>query len=121
MLNTRGGGKAATLLYVLIGILAVYVTVKTVPPYMHYYALDDEVAQQLSLSTIDSDDVIIKDLMKKIDDLGLPIKRSGISFVRNNDGSVEIKLSWSEDVDYGYGIKRKFHFSIDSRNSKIQS
>ncbi len=120
MLNNRGGGKAATLLYILIGIVAIYAIVKTVPPYMHYYALDDEVAQQLSLSTIDSDDVIIGDLMKKIDDLGLPIQRNDISFIRNSDGSVEIKLSWSEEVDYGYGIKRKFSFAIDSRNSKMQ-
>ncbi len=119
MLDNRGGGKAATLLYILIGIVAIYALVKSVPPYMHYYTLDDEVAQQLSLSTIDSDEVIVGDLMKKIDDLGLPIKRSDISFVRNSDGSVEISFSWSEEVDYGYGIKRKFPFSIDSRNSKI--
>ncbi len=120
MLNNRGGGKAATLLYILIGIVAIYAVIKTVPPYMHYYALDDEVSQQLSLATIDSDNVIIGDLMKKIDDLGLPIKRSDISFIRNSDGSVEIKFSWSEEVDYGYGIKREFPFSIDSMNSKIQ-
>ncbi|MHB8172864.1 MAG: hypothetical protein ACYDFU_00190 [Nitrospirota bacterium] len=119
MMNNRGGGKAAILLYILVGILAIYATIKTVPPYMHYYALDDEVSQQLGLSTIDNDDVIIGDLMKKIDDLGLPIDRSGIGLIRNKDGSVEIKLSWTEEVDYGYGIKEKFPFAIDSRNRKI--
>lgn len=120
MLENHGGGRAATLLYILIGIVAIYAIVKTVPPYMHYYALNDEVAQQLNLSTIDSNDVITGDIMKKINDLGLPIKKEDIGFVRNSDGSAEIKLYWSEDVDYGYGIKKKFSFSIDSRNSKIQ-
>lgn len=117
-MDSRGGGKAAILLYILVGILAAYVLVKTIPPYMHYYALDDEAAQQLHLSSINSDDMIIGDLMNKINDLGLPITNDDIHLIRKDDGSVEIKLSWAEEVDYGYGIKRVFLFSIDDSNRK---
>jgi hypothetical protein len=118
MMNSRGGGKAAILLYILVGILAVYVLVKTIPPYMHYYSLDDEVAQQLHLSSINDNQMIIGDLMNKVNDLGLPITSEDIHLIRNADGSVEIKLSWAEEVDYGYGIKRVFPFSIDDSNRK---
>jgi hypothetical protein len=117
-MDSRGGGKAAILLYLLVGILAVYVLVKTIPPYMHYYSLDDEVAQQLHLSSINDDNMIIGDLMNKVNDLGLPITNDDIHLVRSADGSIEIKLSWTEEVDYGYGIKREFAFSIDDTNRK---
>ena len=117
-MDNRGGGRAAILLYILVGILAVYVLVKTIPPYMHYYALDDEVAQQLHLSSINDDDMIVGDLMNKINDLGLPITSDDIQLIRKDDGSVEIKLSWAEEVDYGYGIKREFPFSIDAFTRK---
>ncbi len=118
MMDSRGGGKAALLLYILVGILAFYVLVKTVPPYMHYYALEDEVAQQIHLSSINNDEMIIGDLMNKVNDLGLPITNDDIQLIRKDDGSIEIKLSWTDEVDYGYGIKREFPFSIDDSNRK---
>jgi hypothetical protein len=117
-MDSRGGGMAAILLYILVGILAFYVVVKTIPPYMHYYALDDEVAQQLHLASINDDHMILGDLMDKINDLELPVTADDIHIIRTDDGSVEIKLSWTEDVDYGYGIKRDFPFSIDDSNRK---
>ncbi|MGC2424384.1 MAG: hypothetical protein WA666_08545 [Nitrospirota bacterium] len=118
MTDIRGGGKAAILLYILVGTLAVYVLVKTVPSYMHYYSLEDEVTQQLNLSSINDDDIIIGDLMNKINDLGLPITKDDIDIIRKDNGSVEIKVSWTDEVDYGYGIKRDFLFSIDVSNHK---
>jgi hypothetical protein len=117
-MDSRGSGRAAILLYILVGILAFYVVVKTVPPYMHYYALDDEVAQQLHLASINDDHMIVGDLMDKINDLELPLAADDIHISRAEDGSVEIELSWAEEVDYGYGIKREFRFSIDDSNRK---
>lgn len=117
-MDARGGGKAAILLYILVGILAFYVLVKTIPPYMNYYALDDEVAQQIHLSSINNDDIILGDLMDKINDLGLPITIDDIHIIHKDNGTVEIKLSWAEEVDYGYGIKREFPFIIDDSNRK---
>jgi hypothetical protein len=117
-MDSRGGGRAAILLYILVGILAFYVVLKTIPPYMHYYALDDEVGQQLHLASINDDNMIVGDLMDKINDLELPITADDIHIIRTEDGSVEIKLFWAEEVDYGYGIKREFRFSIDGSNRK---
>lgn len=114
-----GISRIAVLMYILVAALVVYGAIKTIPPYMDYYAMDDEVAQQIHLSTINSDDVIMNDLKGKVEELGLPIKQEDITLSHGTDGSLEIHLRWVQVVDYGYGFKRDFPFEINASSSKI--
>jgi len=118
--NNRGGSRVTTLLYIMVAIIAIYLVVKTVPPYMDYYALDDEVAQQLHLSSINSDEVIINDLASKAHELGLPITRDDVNLAHNEDGTVSIDIKWVATADYGYGFKRDFAFEINANTGKAK-
>ncbi len=120
VLGVKGGSRLTALIYIFISIFVIYAAIKTIPPYMDFYSMDDEVAQQLHLSTINSDDVILNDLAKKAADLELPITKDQIILKRNDDGSLTIEMSWARTVDYGYGFKRDFPFEINSNSKKVK-
>jgi hypothetical protein len=120
LMDKRGVSRAAVLMYIVVAALAIYGLIKTVPVYMGYYALDDEVAQQIHLSTINTDDVIMADLTRKVEDLGLPIKPDDIKIEHEQDGSISIRIQWVSVVDYGYGFKREFPFDINANSKKTK-
>jgi hypothetical protein len=120
-LNERGGSRVATLLYLLVAILVVYVLFKVVPPYIAYYSMDDEVSQEIGMSSINPDEVIVKDLYEKAQELGLPIDQQDIKLTRDA-ASVTIDIQWVTEVDFGYGFKRDFEFEVKtSANKKSES
>lgn len=120
VLGVKGGSRLTALIYIFISIFVIYAAIKTIPPYMDYYSMDDEVAQQLHLSTINSDDIILNDLAQKAADLELPISKDQIVLKRNGDGSLTIEMKWVKTVDYGYGFKRDFSFEINSNSKKVK-
>ena len=120
VLGVKGGSRLTALIYIFISIFVIYAAIKTIPPYMDYYSMDDEVAQQLHLSTINSDDIISNDLAQKAADLELPISKDQIILKRNDDGSLTIEMKWVKTVDYGYGFKRDFSFEINANSKKVK-
>ena len=118
--GVNGGSTLTALIYILLSIFVIYAAVKTVPPYMDYYSMDDEVSQQLHLSTINSDDVILNDLAKKAADLELPVNKDQIILSRNGGGSMSIQMKWVRTVDYGYGFKRDFPFEINTNSKNVK-
>ena len=116
--GNEGGSKVTVLLYLFVLIVLFYVGIKTVPPYLHYYAMDDEVGQQLLTSSINSDDIILDGILKKAQELELPLTKDDIKLVHNDDGSISVDIKWVEVADYGYGFKREFPFEL-STTTKI--
>jgi hypothetical protein len=120
-LDERGGSRVATLLYLLVAILVFYVLFKVIPPYMAYYSMDDEVSQEIGMSSINPDEVIVKDLYEKAQELGLPIDQQDIKLTRDA-ASVTIDIQWVTEVDFGYGFKRDFAFEVKtSAKEKAES
>jgi len=118
--GNHGGSKIAVLFYLLVSIIVIYAAIKTVPPYMDYYSMDDEVAQQLRTSTINSDDFIIEDLMKKAEELDLPLGKDDIIMSRDETNALSIDIKWAVVVDYGYGFKKEFPFELKSSTRSIK-
>jgi hypothetical protein len=80
--------------------------------------MDDEVGQQLETSAINSDDVIVDSILKKAQELELPIDKDDIKLVRNEDGSISVDIKWVEAADYGYGFKREYPFELSTNTKK---
>jgi len=118
--GNEGGSKVTVLFYLLVAIVLIYAGIKTVPPYMHYYAMDDEVGQQLQTASINSDDVILDSILKKAQELELPLTRDDIKFVRHEDGSISVDIKWVEVADYGYGFEREFPFELSTTTRKLK-
>lgn len=119
--GNEGGSKLAVFVYLFVAILVIYAGIKTIPAYMDYYSMDDEVVQQLRTSTINNDDYIMEDLQKKAQELNLPLGKDDIIMTRDEANVLSIEIKWSVVVDYGYGFKKEFPFDIktSAKNIKI--
>lgn len=118
--DNEGGSKIAVLVYLLVAILVIYAGIKTIPAYMDYYSMDDEVIQQLRTSTINTDDYIMEELQKKAAELDLPLGKDDIVMTRDETNALSIEIKWTVVVDYGYGFKREFPFEIKSSTRNIK-
>jgi hypothetical protein len=118
-LSSRGESRIGTLIYILVAILVIYIVIKVVPPYMHYYAMDDEVEQQAKMSRINDADTIREDLMKKADELGIYIDPQFLNISYNDKHVITIDVAWAEEVDFGYGITRDFQFEIKTTGTAL--
>jgi len=118
-ISSRGESRIGTLIYIVVAILIIYVIIKVVPPYMHYYSMDDEVAQQIKMSKIINADVIRDDLMKKADELDIYVDPEYLEITYDDKRNVTIEMAWVEEVDFGYGITRDFQFEINSTGTGI--
>jgi len=118
-MSSRGEFRIGTLIYIIVALLIIYVTIMVVPPYMHYYAMDDEVEQQIKMSKINSADVIREDLMSKANELGIYIDPQYLEITYDDNRSITIYMAWAEEVDFGYGITRDFQFEINSTGTGL--
>jgi FlaG/FlaF family flagellin (archaellin) len=120
LLDERGGSKVTALIYVLVAIVVIYAAVKTVPAYMDYYSMEDEIRHQVHLSSINSDAVILSDIKKRAAEMDIPLKEEDITLTREPDGAFSIHLKWSVDVDYGYGFRRLYNFDINTTSREAE-
>ncbi len=121
VLDSKGQTRVSALIYLLAAILVVYVAIKVVPPYMHYYAMDDEVHQQLKMSKINDADTIRGDLLEKARELGLRVDPGDLELTYDKRERLSIRLHWEEEVDFEYGIVKVFPFEIDTSAAGYQN
>lgn len=113
-LDSHGQSRVSSLIFLMAAVLAVYVVIKIVPPYMHFYAMDDEVHQQLKLSKINNAMVIRDDILDKARELGLQFNPRNLELTYDAGGNLAIRVHWKEEVDFGYGFIKVFPFEIDT-------
>ncbi|MBI5190445.1 MAG: hypothetical protein HZA22_07195 [Nitrospirae bacterium] len=119
-LDERGGSTSSSLIYLLIATIIIYGVVKLVPPYMDYYAMEDEISQQLSLAQINTQDVIYNDLKLKMDELDIPVESDTITLSRDHKGTLTVDIYWTTTVDFGYGFVRDFPFEISVSSGETE-
>ena len=115
--DETGGSKLAPLIYLLAAALVLYVFIKVIPPYMDYYSMDDEAAQEVRMAAINPDAVILDDLYRKAQELKLPIDKDDIALT-HTDGSVTVDMKWTTEVDFGHVFKRDFSFEVRESTQK---
>lgn len=120
VLDERGGSTSTSLIYLLIATIVIYGSIKLIPPYMDYYAMEDEIRHQVSLAQINSQDVIYNDIKLKFDELEIPVYDDTIVMNRDDNGVLSVDVSWSETVDFGYGFKREFPFEISVASGETE-
>jgi hypothetical protein len=113
-LGSRGESGVSNLMYLLVAVMVIYVVVKVIPPYMDYYAMEDEVTQQVKMAKINSPDVIRNDLVQKARELEIKFEPDGFRMSYGNNDRLQVYMHWKTRVDFGYGIERYFEFEIDS-------
>jgi len=117
-LGNRGESKLSSLIYLLIAAGIFYFFYKMIPPYMDYFALEDEANQQLMMAKINPRDVILDDLYRKAQQRGIPIEKKDIELNITDDGKMDIHIAWKVDVDFGYDIVKVLDFEVNTSNYK---
>lgn len=114
----RGGAKFSLLLTLLILGSLGYSAVKIVPTYVDNYQLQDSIETESRFALTGypkkTPDDVRNDVLKKAQELGLPVKAEDIRVIMNN-GSVEIGVDYSVTFDLDvYQWTHDFHPHADN-------
>jgi Domain of unknown function (DUF4845) len=96
----RGGAKINLVLTLLILCSMVFVGVMIAPPYFNNYQLQDAMKTEARFAGYNrkSDEEIRDDVWKKVQELGIPVKKEDIHIVNENN-TVQITVNYSIPVD----------------------
>ena len=95
-----------------------YIAIKTVPVYVHNYELQDYLRQLAVQATVQraSEDAIRKDVLKKAEDLDLPIAAEQVKITAGNRVSIDIDYTVPVDLKVYTWV---LHFTPSAENRTI--
>ena len=112
LLNEKGASKFKVYIFFILLFLAIHVGIKLVPMYMDVERMKDEMSTKADLAQFLKDDEIRGDLVRKAQDLDLPLTAE--SFVLQRDAEhrrMKIGTQWDVEVNFLWGAYiRTFHF-----------
>jgi hypothetical protein len=118
--SQRGEGKLKAVLFAAIGLFAVYLAFKFVPPYVSEYQLQDKMQEQARFGIVNrySEEQIRDNVFKVAQDLDLAmIKREDIK-VSVSLATVKISLEYTVPVEMFF-YSTELHFSPSSENKSL--
>jgi hypothetical protein len=117
--SQRGEGKLKAVLFAAIGLFAVYLAFKFVPPYVSEYQLQDKMQEQARFGIVNrySEEQVRDNVFKVAQDLELPIKREDIK-VSVSLQTVKIALEYTVPVEMFF-YSTELHFSPSSENKSL--
>ena len=111
--NKDGKISIGTLFWVMLIVAAVYIGIKFAPPYITYYMINTEVANDADNAHLYTDEQIVKYIMIRVKEFGLPIEEKDI-IVDRRDSEIEVSLRYKIDVNFFDRYTRTLYFNIDA-------
>ncbi len=99
-IKQRGGSKINLVLTLLLLGAMIFVGVMIAPPYFNNYQLQDAMKTEARFAGYNrkTDEEIREDVWKKVQELGIPVKRDDIHVVNENN-TIQITVNYSIPVD----------------------
>ena len=115
----RGEGKIKAVIVTAIIALAVYATIKIVPPYAAEYQLADKIQEQARFAVVNhyTDEQIRDNIYKVVQDLEIPAKKDNIK-VEASQQIVKISMDYTVPVDL-LSYHLDLHFTPSSENRSL--
>ena len=115
----RGAGSLKTVVFVALGLLAIYLAFKLVPPYVSEYQLQDKMQEMARFGIVNhySEEQIRDNVFKVVQDLDIPAKREDIK-VSVTQSLVKLSLEYTVPVDLLF-YSTELHFSPSSENKSL--
>ena len=111
--NRGGYISRGTLFWIVFIVAVIYLGVKFIPPYFSYYVFKGEVAGAADTAHVNSDQVIVKNLLEEARDWGLPIKQEDI-IVERGDSEIRVSIVYKVDVNFFNRYTKSLYFDIYS-------
>jgi hypothetical protein len=111
--NQRGASRLKTFVVLVLLGAAFHVGYKIVPVFMDSENMEDTMTTKAGLAQVLKDDEILKDLVNKAKDIGLPLKAENFVIERDTDRrTMTIKTAWDVEVHFFGGLYvHDFHFA----------
>ena len=96
----RGGAKINLVLTLILLGSMIFVGVMIAPPYFNNYQLQDAMKTEARFAGYNrkTNEEIREDVWKKVQELGIPVKREDIQIV-NDNSTIQITVNYSIPVD----------------------
>jgi hypothetical protein len=117
----RGEGRLKTVSIIAVFLIAIYLGVKLVPPYVSEYQLADKMQEQARFGVVNryTEDQVRESIYKVVQDLEIPVKREEIK-VTVTPAIVKISVDYTVPVDL-LVFSTELHFSPSSANKSLLS
>lgn len=113
----RGGAKFTALLILVFLAAVVHIAFTVAPLHIAEASLKDQMSEQAALAQTIKDEDIMRNIMSKARELGIPLKPGDIHLVRNDEmRSMQISAQWDVTVHFfcdffPFYTTRVFHFA----------
>lgn len=110
--DESGASRLKVFLWFAFLGLVIYVALKIVPMYMDYARMKDTMTVKAGVAQVLKDEEILKDVVQKAKELGLPLGPEDFILVRDNESRrMKISTKWDVRVSFfGRAYVRTFHF-----------
>lgn len=111
--NEKGGSPFKTYFILVLLFVVIHVGFKIVPMYMDNTRMEDEMAMKAGVAQVLKDEEILRDLVAKAKQLGLPLNEESFILQRNEETRRMIikTKGWDVEQVFLWGIyRRTFHF-----------
>lgn len=96
--DESGRGGAGTIFFLLLMVVAGYFALKFVPVKVNAYAFADSIEEEASFASQRSDEAIHRNLIRRAQDLSLPIKAEQIKVARA-DSQITVEADYTVPVE----------------------
>lgn len=111
-----GKAKIGSLVALLVVVGGVYMGMKFIPVRAAAYAFDDEVREQVVFAGARrrkiGNEEIMRNLMAKADELGLPIRRGNVRITRRTN-RIRIQAAWKSPIELPFDFTYEWTFVAD--------
>lgn len=117
--SERGQGKLKAIIVTAILLLGVLAGVKTIPPYVAEYQLNDKIQEiaRFGIVNHDSEEMIKEKVFKTMEDLEIPATKDNIKVTAGSQ-RVTISIDYTVPVDiFFYHVD--LHFTPSSENKSL--
>ncbi len=115
----RGEGKGKAIFWTLVILLAVFLAIKVVPPYVNDYQLHDKLVTEARYATVNrrTDEDLRNIVFQEIQDLEIPARREDIK-IENTPHRVRISVDYTVAVDLWF-YRTELHFNPSTENRSL--
>lgn len=114
--NTRGEVRMSSLLSLLVLVFAIYEGFQFIPVLFAQYEFKDAIVEEAKFSAFKSPDTIRNNLVKKANELRLPIQRQDI-IVDRRATSTRIQVKYELSVEWLPG--REYWWEVDEDEESV--
>jgi hypothetical protein len=117
--SERGEGKLKTVVFVAVALLAIFLGIKLVPPYVSEYELQDKMQELARFGIVNrySEEQLRDNVFKAVQDLDIPAKREDIK-VAVTQANVKLSMEYTVPVDLLF-YSTELHFAPSSENKAL--